>query len=164
PADDPPGANEPRPRDGGRAAQEDRHRQPVHGLRRARHRCPRGRGGEDRGRGQGPRRLRPDDRRAALIVRRRYRRLVPRHELRRRGYEGVPSVTDIDRPRTLDPGWEAEVAASSDAALSLTHQLFRFPAKTYPPAARAMISRYTKAGETVADPFSGSGTIPLEAI
>ena len=35
-----PGAHEPRPRDGRRPAQEDRHRQPVHGLRRARHRHP----------------------------------------------------------------------------------------------------------------------------
>ncbi|MCZ7536095.1 MAG: hypothetical protein M5T61_09335 [Acidimicrobiia bacterium] len=34
--------DEPRPGDGRRAAQEDRHRQPVHGLRRARHRGPRG--------------------------------------------------------------------------------------------------------------------------
>ena len=37
---DPPGPHEPRPRDGRRAAQEDRRRQPVHGLRRARHRRP----------------------------------------------------------------------------------------------------------------------------
>ena len=44
PPDDPPGADEPRPRDGRRAAQEDRLRQPVHGLRRARHRRPRGGG------------------------------------------------------------------------------------------------------------------------
>ena len=39
-ADGPAGPDEPRPRDGRRAAQEDRRRQPVHGLRRARHRRP----------------------------------------------------------------------------------------------------------------------------
>ena len=42
---DPPGPDEPRPGDGRRAAEEDRRRQPVHGLRRARHR--RSRDGED---------------------------------------------------------------------------------------------------------------------
>lgn len=47
--------------------------------------------------------------------------------------------------------------------LRLTHQLFRFPAKFHPPVARALISRFTQPGQTVLDPFCGSGTLLVEA-
>lgn len=45
-----------------------------------------------------------------------------------------------------------------------THYLFRFPAKFHPPAVRCLIDRYSKPGETVLDPFCGSGTLLVEAL
>jgi len=44
----------------------------------------------------------------------------------------------------------------------LNHQVFRFPAKFYPPVARKLIELVSKVGETVLDPFCGSGTLLVE--
>ena len=43
------------------------------------------------------------------------------------------------------------------------HNIYRFPAKIHPPAAKYLVARYSRAGETITDPFGGSGTIALEA-
>ena len=45
----------------------------------------------------------------------------------------------------------------------ITHHLFRFPAKFHPPVAHALLRRYTESGQTVLDPFCGSGTLLLAA-
>lgn len=45
----------------------------------------------------------------------------------------------------------------------LTHYAFRYPAKFHPPVARALVERFTASGQTVLDPFCGSGTIAVEA-
>ena len=45
----------------------------------------------------------------------------------------------------------------------LTHYLFRYPAKFHPPVARALIEQFTSPGETILDPFCGSGTMLVEA-
>ena len=45
----------------------------------------------------------------------------------------------------------------------LTHYLFRFPAKFHPPVAHSLIRSYTSPGQTVLDPFCGSGTLLLAA-
>lgn len=45
----------------------------------------------------------------------------------------------------------------------LTHYLFRYPAKFHPPVARTLIQRYTSEGDTILDPFAGSGTLLVEA-
>ena len=45
----------------------------------------------------------------------------------------------------------------------LTHYLFRFPAKFHPPVAHALIQAYTAPGQTLLDPFCGSGTLLLAA-
>ena len=45
----------------------------------------------------------------------------------------------------------------------LTHYLFRFPAKFHPPVAHSLIRSHTEAGQTVLDPFCGSGTLLLAA-
>ena len=45
----------------------------------------------------------------------------------------------------------------------LTHYLFRFPAKFHPPVVHALIREYTTAGQTVLDPFCGSGTLMVAA-
>ncbi|GAB2449527.1 adenine-specific DNA methylase [Conyzicola lurida] len=43
------------------------------------------------------------------------------------------------------------------------HQIFRFPAKFHPPAVDALIERFTQPGQTILDPFCGSGTLLVEA-
>ena len=45
-----------------------------------------------------------------------------------------------------------------------THYLFRFPAKFHPPALRCLIERYSKQGDSILDPFCGSGTLLVEAM
>lgn len=45
----------------------------------------------------------------------------------------------------------------------LSHYLFRFPAKFHPPVVRCLLETYTRAGQTVLDPFCGSGTLLVEA-
>ena len=48
-------------------------------------------------------------------------------------------------------------------APKLTHALFRFPAKFHPPVAHALLAAYTTPGQTVLDPFCGSGTLLVAA-
>ena len=45
----------------------------------------------------------------------------------------------------------------------LTHGLHKYPAKFFPELPRWLISRYSVAGETILDPFMGSGTVNVEA-
>jgi DNA modification methylase len=43
------------------------------------------------------------------------------------------------------------------------HSLFRYPAKFHPPIAKELVRLYSNEGDTVLDPFCGSGTLLLEA-
>lgn len=52
----------------------------------------------------------------------------------------------------------------SSPSPKLTHYLFRYPAKFHPPIARLLVGRYTKSGQTVLDPFCGSGSLLVEAM
>lgn len=52
---------------------------------------------------------------------------------------------------------------ASSGAPRLTHYLFRFPAKFHPPVVHSLIQAYTTLGQTVLDPFCGSGTLLLAA-
>ena len=45
----------------------------------------------------------------------------------------------------------------------LTHYLFRFPAKFHPPVIQRIIETYSKTGDTILDPFCGSGSLLVEA-
>ena len=120
PPHDPPGAHEPGPRDGGRAPQEDRHRQPVHGLRRARHRRPPGGGRPDPGGNPRPRRLRPDHRRAPL------------------------------RPRsTTSPAWFLDTNYDGDASSSATPTSRAPTTRTTSSAARSAPTSATRPGPTI---------------
>lgn len=47
---------------------------------------------------------------------------------------------------------------------NLSHYLFRYPAKFHPPIVRSLIERLTQPGDTVCDPFMGSGTLAVEAL
>jgi hypothetical protein len=45
-----------------------------------------------------------------------------------------------------------------------THQLFRFPAKFHPPVVRWALGNYAPRGSILLDPFTGSGTVQVEAL
>jgi len=49
------------------------------------------------------------------------------------------------------------------SAPRLTHYLFRFPAKFHPPVVHKLLRDYTAKGDTVLDPFCGSGTLLVAA-
>lgn len=46
----------------------------------------------------------------------------------------------------------------------LTHGLHKYPAKYFPELPRWLIERYSKEGDRILDPFSGSGTTNIEAL
>ncbi len=52
---------------------------------------------------------------------------------------------------------------SSDQAKYL-HSIHRYPAKFFPELPRWLIERYSNPGDTILDPFAGSGTTNLEAL
>lgn len=61
--------------------------------------------------------------------------------------------------------WEAWTVIGSNKDLAYaTHGIFRFFGKFPPPIATHLISTYTKPGEIVWDPMSGSGTTGVEAL
>ena len=60
------------------------------------------------------------------------------------------------------PGYQRLDFASVEAP-RLTHHLFRFPAKFHPPVVHSLIRTYTTPGQTLLDPFCGSGTLLLAA-
>lgn len=45
-----------------------------------------------------------------------------------------------------------------------THQFFKFPAKFHPPVVRWALANYGRRGSFVLDPFTGSGTVQVEAL
>jgi len=46
----------------------------------------------------------------------------------------------------------------------LTHYLFRYPAKFHPPVVASLLEEHSASGQTVLDPFCGSGTLMVEAL
>jgi DNA methylase len=66
--------------------------------------------------------------------------------------------------RSSLPAATAPLEFSSEASgRRLTHHLFRFPAKFHAPVAAHLIRDYTVEGETILDPFCGSGTLLVES-
>ena len=74
-----------------------------------------------------------------------------------------PDPVRVPRPSLQSPPDYQRLEFANVDAPRLTHYLFRFPAKFHPPVAHALIRTYTTAGETVLDPFCGSGTLLLAA-
>ena len=66
-------------------------------------------------------------------------------------------------PRREPPCGYRALDFSDIEAPRLTHYLFRFPAKFHPPVVHSLIREYTEVGQTVIDPFCGSGTLLLAA-
>ena len=58
----------------------------------------------------------------------------------------------------------AAQAASCDYATDLTHPLYAYPARLSPKLARSLIVGLTRPGDIVLDPFSGGGTVAIEAL
>jgi DNA methylase len=56
-----------------------------------------------------------------------------------------------------------EAIHSKEPVTGYTHDFYRYPARFSPSFARAIIENFTKPGETVLDPFMGSGTTLVEA-
>lgn len=61
-----------------------------------------------------------------------------------------------------DPSWAFADCSAQDTGY-ITHCYHRYPAKFIPQVARRLIERHSRAGETVLDPFMGSGTTLVEA-
>ncbi len=53
---------------------------------------------------------------------------------------------------------------SPNGRSAYTHQLFRFPAKFHPPVVRWALRKYGRKGSLLLDPFTGSGTVQVEAL
>jgi len=71
--------------------------------------------------------------------------------------DSAPLQFTVSEPyRTLD--------IRDRAAPNLTHYLFRYPAKFHPPIVATLLESYSLPGETVLDPFCGSGTLGVEAM
>lgn len=53
---------------------------------------------------------------------------------------------------------------SPNGRKEFTHLLFRFPARFHPPIVRWALGKYGRKGSVVLDPFTGSGTLQVEAL
>lgn len=80
---------------------------------------------------------------------------------------GPASITiDLTRPDSPPQHLSAAYQRLDFAdirAPRLTHYLFRFPAKFHAPVVHSLLRSYTASGETVLDPFCGSGTLLVAA-
>ena len=75
----------------------------------------------------------------------------------------VPEANKIARPPVKPPSGYQRLDFTGVDAPRLTHYLFRFPAKFHPPVAHSLIRAHTSPGQTLLDPFCGSGTLLLAA-
>ena len=67
----------------------------------------------------------------------------------------------MDSLQLLDP--QRRLPYDDGVFDDLTHYIFRFPAKFHPPVVKALIDKYSQHGDSVLDPFCGSGTMLVEA-
>ena len=86
---------------------------------------------------------------------------------------GIVLSEDLKEARQLYLFDEAEVITGLDARLwhgsfnsreSTLQQLSPYVGKMKSGMAKVLVSLYSKPGDTVLDPFSGSGVVPLEAV
>ena len=90
----------------------------------------------------------------------------------------APAMRSLAAPNRITPGSgrRSEIASILKVATDckrldfdlvtaprLTHYLFRYPAKFHPPVAHRLVREFSSPGETVLDPFCGSGTLLLAA-
>ena len=70
----------------------------------------------------------------------------------------------LDNAWLRDPSREYSRLAFPREFERLSHNVFRFPAKFHPPVVRRLIHRFSSPGQTVLDPFCGSGTTLVEGL
>jgi len=83
-----------------------------------------------------------------------------------------PTLFDIDNKFTytlgnnelkpIEVSFRDIVSEISDTSY-LTHSIYYYPAKFIPQVVRFCINEFTNTGDTIIDPFAGSGTVGLEA-
>lgn len=128
--------------------------------------------------GAGPRRERPGDR--VVVERKPPRREEPRPARGGGKPPGNPTPPRVPRQRRAfstvggpvetagDPTEAAALARLWDVdpglARALTHGFHAYAGRLHPSIARGAITRWTNAGDTVVDPFCGSGTVLTEAM
>lgn len=85
---------------------------------------------------------------------------------KRRALTHVGGEVSYKGPVTLEATVRAALSVSGDEASvrKHVHAFHSYPARLHPQTAEHLISGLTAAGDTVLDPFCGSGTVPLEAI
>lgn len=63
----------------------------------------------------------------------------------------------------LDVGSSVESDAAEDAARAHVHGFHTYPARMHPTTARRLVEAFSRPGDSVLDPFCGSGTVLVEA-
>lgn len=79
------------------------------------------------------------------------------------GTSGATEPEKLASPLPKAPSGYSRLDFSGIHAPRLTHYLFRFPAKFHPPVVHALLRSYTTPGQTILDPFCGSGTLLVAA-
>jgi hypothetical protein len=79
-------------------------------------------------------------------------------EISSEGYKRV-----VRLPRVPESGMSYWID-SPNGHYEYTHRFFRFPAKFHPPVVRWALGNYGRKGSMVLDPFTGSGTVQVEAL
>jgi len=59
--------------------------------------------------------------------------------------------------------WALDVSSDSDSVRDHVHGFHSYPARLHPVTARRLVEKLSKVGDTVLDPFCGSGTVLVEA-
>lgn len=75
---------------------------------------------------------------------------------------GNPEAAEI-LSRALDVASSIESSEGEDAARAHVHGFHTYPARMHPTTARRLIEALSSPGDTVLDPFCGSGTVLVEA-
>ena len=77
----------------------------------------------------------------------------------------------MSQDTALDPwvgkstsSWAFQRLYATAETHELTHGLHPYPAKMVPQIARVLIDKFSNKGETVLDPFCGSGTVLVESL
>ena len=81
-----------------------------------------------------------------------------------RPHKGEIHRVEGNIPRNLPIVDGARFLFISKDQRALTHGIHKYPAKFFPELPRWLVERYSKEGDTILDPFMGSGTTNLEAM
>jgi DNA modification methylase len=79
------------------------------------------------------------------------------------GRQPSPDLTRTKEEEFADRYAAARPLEFEPTAAKRNHNVFRYPAKFHPPIARKLVELFTSPGDTVLDPFCGSGTLLVEA-